>query len=78
MFRHEDFPPISLAPFTNETNMSHDCTKADKSSYLLNLCPSKYIPQKDGLLLLNLEGDVFSSPGMDSDFAFIACSVYLL
>lgn len=77
MFPHKDFSTISPAPFPNKAKMSHDCTETDRV-LLFNLCPPEYIQQKDGLLLLNLEGDVFSSPGMDSDSGFIACSVYLL
>ena len=49
----------------------------DSASYVFNVCPSKYISLKDGLLLSNLEGDAIF-PLERSDSGFIACSVYLL
>lgn len=78
MFPHEDLPPLLLHHSRTRHTWVTIAQKLTRFSCLLDLCPSKYIPQKDGLPLLNLEGDVFSSPGMDSDSGFIACSVYLL
>lgn len=54
-------PPCHLSYTIGEQDKQTDCTKINKAIYLFNFCPSPSVSQKDELLLLNLEGDVFSS-----------------